>query len=246
MNKYLRIDNCQHRIWVGFQYSDRLLNIDLLLNAHRSCAEYSSLFEWSLCVGLLVLARFAPVLFLRLRTCILAGFRLPLRLLRGIFAFLSFRPVLRSLRLCSILTFAFPLLKLGRLNFLQARQPYKYISACVYERVYDTVGSSTHLLGLLIHQLEALILASSIRLVNVKLATTSTRRAPLHVLHHLSRWSDGFFFRRCGKNDRLGRILEELLQLQSLFLNSSQGMFVGRCRSARCWEWTRRLGHGWV
>lgn len=115
-----------------------------------------------------------------------------------------------------------------------------------YGRAYNTVGSSTHLLGLLIHQLQALILASSIRLVNVKLAATSTCRAPLHVLHHLPRRSDGFFFWRCGKNDRLGRVLEELLQLHSLFLNSSQGMFVGRCLGARCWKWTRRLGHGWV
>ena len=71
-----------------------------------------------------------------------------------------------------------------------------HISACIYGHAYSTVGPSTHLLGLLIHQLQALILASSIRLVHVKLATTSTRRASLHVLHHLSRRSDGFFFRR--------------------------------------------------
>jgi len=112
--------------------------------------------------------------------------------------------------------------------------------------VHIYCGIQTHLLRILIHQLEALILASSIRLVNVK-----TRHCQ-HLQSSLARFSSSLeavglvVLSGLGKNDRLGGVLEEFLQLYTLFFNSSQGMFVGRCRGARCWEWTRRLGHGWV
>ena len=53
---------------------------------------------------------------------------------------------------------------------------------------------------------------TSIRLVNVKLATNSTRRAPLRILHHLSRWSDGFFLLKWRRTTGLDGPLEQLLR----------------------------------
>jgi hypothetical protein len=67
-----------------------------------------------------------------------------------------------------------------------------------------------HLLGLFVHQLEPLVLAPPVLLVDVKLARASTGRRALDVLHHLARWPERG---RLRNRNRLVGVLEKSLEL---------------------------------
>jgi len=91
-----------------------------------------------------------------------------------------------------------------------------------------TTSCMTNLLRRLIKQFKSLVFPPPTCLVDMKFSASCASTGALDILHHLSCWPHRFIFWSLRDMHGFCRILEQLVQLQALPLDSSGCMPVGR------------------
>lgn len=83
-----------------------------------------------------------------------------------------------------------------------------------------------NLLYRIFQKLQSLVLSPSASFINMEFATSCSSAGALHVLHHFSGWSDGFFFWRRWNESWFEGVFKQLVQMSALTLDCGESMAV--------------------